>query len=472
MKNSTIIFIVLSIALVLSSCIGPKKIALPKSAVSTLADSIDQKNPVAIANWKSFYKDSILVSLIDTALKSNQDLLVALQKIEVGKAETERAAAQLFPNVSANVAGGMRRFGLYTMDGAGNISTEITPGQIVPIHLPDMLVGFTSSWEADISGKLKNQKKSALTRFLASIDATQFIQVNLIAEIASSYFELIALDNIQLILEQTRARQQSSLNIITEQKNAGRANELAVQQFKAELISIQLSVMENQQRILELENKINFLIGRPQQRIDRNLGELDNTSFSEINVNDPLSYLKNRPDVRAAEKELLATQFDYQIARRALIPNLMISSSFGYQAFNPNYLFITPSSIAYTALGSLVMPLINLRSIKADLKNASASQIQAFHEYNKTVLNALVEINNEKSRLEYLNSATELLKTQNDLLYSSIEISNDLYSAAKANYLEVLFAQQNLLDSQLLQTELKKERKVCEVNLFKALGGG
>ncbi|MGZ8903039.1 MAG: TolC family protein [Methylobacter sp.] len=230
-----------------------------------------QKSTTTIANinWRQYFADAHLVKLLDTAIRNNIDLQTALQRIEISRSSVKLANAALLPRVELVVGGGVQKFGLYTMDGAGNASTEITPGRIVPENLTDIFLGLQSSWEVDIWGKLRNQRKSAVSHYLASIEGTNFVISNLVADVAIFYNELLALDNELDIIRQTIQKQQEAVNVIKIQKEAGRANELAVQQFKAQLLNSQVLEKNALQQITEIENKMNFLLGRYPQPIER-----------------------------------------------------------------------------------------------------------------------------------------------------------------------------------------------------------
>jgi outer membrane protein TolC len=149
----------------------------------------------ATINWRHYFTDTHLLKLIDTALSNNFDLQTALQRIEISRSSVKLANGKLLPQVSFNLGGGVRKFGLYTMDGAGNATTDITPGQLIPVNLPDMYIGLQSSWEIDIWGKLRNQRKSAISNYLASVEGTNFVISTLVADAAIDYNELVALDN-------------------------------------------------------------------------------------------------------------------------------------------------------------------------------------------------------------------------------------------------------------------------------------
>ncbi|MBM4151058.1 MAG: efflux transporter outer membrane subunit [Ignavibacteria bacterium] len=472
-RKIQIIYIVFAL-LIFSGCktlntnltIPEKKIPASFSSAST-----DTTN-IAEINWRQYFADTLLVKLIDTALAGNIDLQMALQRIEAARASVKLANGALLPQVGLNINGGVRKFGLYTMDGAGNITTEITPGQIVPINLPDMYVGLNASWEIDIWGKLRNQSKSAFANYLSSIEGTNFVISNLIADVTISYYELIALDNEQEIIRQTIQKQQEALEVIKLQKETGRANELVVQQFQAQLLNSQALEFETKQQILEQENLINFLLGRYPQAVQRNKEVLFQEMPQQFASGIPSQLLSNRPDIREAEFQVQASKFDLKAAREAFFPNLNITAGLGFQAFNPEFLFTSPASLAYSVLGGLVAPLVNMNALKAQFNTAKASQLSAMYNYQKTILNGYVEVANELSNIENLKKINTLKKQQSDVLIQSVETSTELYKTAKANYLEVLIAQQNSLQTQFELISVNKRQRIATVNIYKALGGG
>jgi multidrug efflux system outer membrane protein len=472
-RKIQIIYIVFAL-LIFSGCktlntdltIPEKKIPSSFSSAST-----DTTN-IAEINWRQYFADTLLVKLIDTALAGNIDLQMALQRIEAARASVKLANGTLLPQVGLNINGGVRKFGLYTMDGAGNISTEITPGQIVPINLPDMYVGLNASWEIDIWGKLRNQRKSTFANYLSSIEGTNFVISNLVADVGIAYYVLIALDNELEIIRQTIQKQQEALEVIKLQKETGRANELAVQQFQAQLLNSQALEFETMQQILEQENLINFLLGRYPQTVQRSKEVLFQEMPQQFASGIPSQLLSNRPDIREAEFQVQASKFDLKSAKAAFFPNLNITAGLGFQAFNPEFLFASPASLAYSVLGGLVAPLVNMNALKAQFNTAKASQLSAMYNYQKTILKGYVEVVNELSSIENLKQMNLLKKQEGDVLVQSVETSTELYKTAKANYLEVLLAQQNSLQTQLELISVNKRKYIATVNIYKALGGG
>ncbi|MCU0318590.1 MAG: TolC family protein [Flavobacteriales bacterium] len=252
-----------ALLLLLGACASPKPTTssdtpVPPATMGRGTDSLD----VTLLDRSTFFTDPLLRALIDTALVRNMDLLLAGQRIELARAGLQRASGQLLPELNAHTTGSMRKFGLYTMDGAGNIITEITPGRFVPIDLPDLHLGLQAAWEVDVWGRLRNMRKAAARRFLATREARHAITTQLVAEVANTYYELVALDRELGILEKTLIQQSSALEAIEEQKRAGRANELGVQQFTAQIGHTRALERGTRQRITETENRMNFLASR------------------------------------------------------------------------------------------------------------------------------------------------------------------------------------------------------------------
>lgn len=438
---------------------------------ATYADRSDTAN-AALLDWRIYFNDPLLVQLIDTALGRNLDLQVALQRVEMARAGARAARGAQLPTGGLNTTAAMRRFGLYTMDGAGNISTEMLPGKIVPIDLPDLYIALQATWEVDIWGRLRNQRKAAVSRLLASREGAHFVMTNVVADVAVAYYELVALDNELAIIRETVVRQAEALNVIERQKEAGRANELAVQQFEAQLLGTQALEKETEQRVVETENLINLLLGRYPQPVPRNAATLATPLPADPAVGMPAHLLRNRPDIRAAEMEVLASRFDLKAARAAFLPNLNITAAYGFQAFDPAFLFENPASIAYQAVGSLITPLINRNALKARFREASAQQLTAMYDYQERILTGHVEVVNELSNLGKLREAGDLRRQRNDVLQASVDVSRELYRNAKAGYIEVLLAQQNALSANLELVDVEKRQRFALVDLYKALGGG
>jgi NodT family efflux transporter outer membrane factor (OMF) lipoprotein len=470
-KNIGIISMLVSI--VYLSCKTPETIVNTdrKKIPQSFEETKDSTNSADIL-WKDFFADKDLIILIDTALKNNFDVLMTLQKIEIARNDLRLTKGAMLPTVNSNFAYLQRKFGYYTMDDAGNRTTEITPGKMVPTNLPDYFIGLQTNWEIDIWGKLRNKKKASFSKYLSSVEGTNLVLTNLVSEIAIAYYELVALDNELDIIRETIKLQQDALEIIKIQKDAGVVNELAVKLFEAEVLNSQGLEFETLQNITENENKLNFLLGRFPQPIVRKKANFTIPIPTQIKVGIPSQLLKNRPDIKQAEYDLLATKFDVRAAKAAFYPSFNITGSLGFQAFNTAFLFTSPQSLAYNLLGSLTAPLLNRSAIKNQFKNAKANQIEAMYSYQKTILNSYVEVSNEISNIKNLERIHDFKTKEVEALIQSIEISNELFKSGRATYFEVLMIQSHSLQSKLELVNTKKRQYNATVNIYKALGGG
>ena len=432
--------------------------------------STDSTNSANI-KWKDFFVDKNLNGLIDIALKNNIELNITLQDIEIARNNVRMRKGMLLPMVTAGATAGIERVGKYTSQGAGDASAEITPGEIVPENLGDLALGLHASWEVDIWKKLRNSKKAAYSKYLSTIEGKNFVVTNLVAEIANSYYELLALDNQLDIIKETIQLQQNALEIVKIQKEAARVTELAVKKFEAEVLNSQSLEFDVIQQIKENENKINFLLGRYPQPIVRDKASFSVILAQQIKSGIPSQLLKNRPDIKQAEFELAATKFDVAVARAEFFPSFGISAGIGFRAFKPEF-FTSPESLFYNFVGDLIAPIINRNGIKAEFNKAKAYQIQAMYEYQKTILNGYVEVSNELSNINNLEKLYDLKNKEVQALNQSVSIANDLFKSTKADYFEVLMTQRDAISSKLELVETKKRQFNAVINVYRALGGG
>ncbi|HTM98029.1 MAG TPA: TolC family protein [Pedobacter sp.] len=462
-----------AIVLTIASCKVPALIQVEEHshAPSAYHTSLDTVNSGSLP-WRTFFTDKNLVSLIDTALKNNQELNITLQEIEIAKNEVRLKQGELMPSVSARLGLGVEKVGRYTSQGAGDASTEISPGKEMPDPLMDYALGAYAHWEVDIWKKLRNSKKAAITRYLATVEGKNFVLSNLISEIANSYYELQALDSELDLVKQNITLQKNALELVKVQKDASRVTELAVQKFSAEVLNSQSLEFDIQQNIKETENKINLLLGRYPQEIPRNEKSFITMEPAMVNAGIPSQLLVNRPDVKQAELALSAAKLDVKVARAQFYPSLGISAGLGLQAFKPSYLVKFPESMLYSLAGDLTAPLINRNAIKAEFSTANAKQLQALYNYERTLINAYLEVSIQLSKAANLAKKYSFKAQQVDALTKSISIANDLFKSARADYFEVLMTQRDALDSKLELIETKKEQLITTTSIYRNLGGG
>jgi multidrug efflux system outer membrane protein len=463
----------LAISLAAAGCKIPE-ITQPVDTRSMPESFNSSKDTINVANlsWRNFFTDNNLVSLIDTALKNNQELASTLQEIQIAKNEIAFRTRDLSPTVGARVGAGIEKVGRYTSQGAGDATTEIAPGKEFPDPLPDYAASLYANWEVDIWKKLHNAKKAAVTRYLASVEGKNFVLTNLIAEVANSYYELLALDNQLAIVKQNIKLQENALEIVKVQKEATRVTELAVQKFKAEVLNSKGLEFDILQQTKETENRLNLLLGRYPQEIVRDRNNFIALAPSAITTGIPSQLLANRPDIKQAELELAAAKLDVKVARAEFYPSFGISAALGFQAFKPSYLVKLPESMLYSLAGDLAGPLVNRKGIKAEFYNANLRQLQSMYNYQRIILNAYLEVSTQLSNIDNLQKSYALKSQEVDALTKSIDISNDLFKSSRADYLEVLMTQRDALSSKLELIETKKKQLNAVTSIYQNLGGG
>ena len=459
---------------VLQSCVPTRtireeKVDLPDTyANSTATDTLN----TAQIKWKPFFDDVNLASLIDTALVHNQELNIMLQQVDMAQNEIKARKGEYLPFLGIQAAAEVEKVGRYTSQGANDANTEIKDGKEFPEPLTNYKVGAFATWELDVWKKLRNSKKAAAMEYLSSVEGKNFMVTNLIAEIANSYYELQALDSKLSILKQNLALQNNGLRTIRLQKEAAKATELGVQRLEAEVFKNTGELYAVQQEIVETENKINFLVGRMPQTVVRNSDTFIEKKMDSISAGIPSQLLTNRPDIRQAEYELQAAKLNTKVARANFYPSFTLRAGLGLESFNLKYISETPASVLYGFAGDMVAPLINRNAIKATYYNANDKQLQAIFEYEKTILNAHIEVLNGMSKIANLAKSYDQKEHQVVALTNSIEITNKLFLSARADYMEVLLTQRDALESKLQLVETKKEQLSARVNLYKSLGGG
>lgn len=449
-------------------------VAPPKPLPATYEGAGDSLN-VAALPVSNFFSDAFLVQLIDTAMQANPDVLSALQRIEAANASLRYNGLQLQPAITLNAEAGLERYGDYTMNGVGNYDTNLSPNingdQRIPNPTPNYFLGFRSSWEVDLWGKLRSRKKAALNRFLASQSGLKLVTTALTADIATNYYQLLALDNELKIIRKNIVLQSNALEIVRVQKLGARATELAVQQFLAQLRRTQALEYQTLQQITETENQLNVLTGRFIQPVyrDTSINTLKLPTVLKAGV--PSQLLLNRPDIRQAEFELQAMNADIKAARAAFFPSLTLSPYVGYNAFASSLLF-SPGSFTYGLLGGITAPIFNRRRIKADYDRTVAEGRQALYSYQKTVLTGFQEVMNSLKSIENCNQMYTRKQQEVQALNNAVSVANDLYLVGRANYLEVITAQRNVLDAELELANTKRNIFIGAINLYRAVGGG
>lgn len=458
-----------------AGCVPSLKGNTPKEPNKKLPASFTQANadsaPPAAAQaaqetWSRLFGSPELRALIGGALKNNRELNMQLQEIIVAQNEVTARQGEYLPKLNAGVGVGVEKVGHDTSQGRADEATG------VPEHLGNFAFGLSGSWEIDVWRKLRDAAKAAGFRYMASVEAKNFMITQIVAEIARSYYELVALDNQLGILRRNVEIQQNALEVVKVQKEAARVTELAVQRFEAEVLKNRSRLYDIEQERIHAENRINFLVGRYPQPVNRRAEELDAPLPDGLLSGLATSLLENRPDVRQAELELEAAKLDVKVAKTQFYPSPSIDAGVGYRSFNLAHLVTTPESLGYGLAGSLTAPLLNRAGITAQYRSANAKQIQAVFNYEKTLLQAFTDVANQLGTIGNLQKSYDLQSKQVDTLARSVEISGVLFQSARADYMEVLLTRRDSLEAQMERIETRKRQLVAVVSLYQALGGG
>lgn len=419
-----------------------------------------------------FFNDPILLSLIDKALVGNRELKILNEEVQIARNEVLARRGAYLPFVTFGAGAGLDKHSLFTPLGAVEENLEYLPGKNFPTPLPDFLLGFNYMWELDIWRAMRNARDAAAQRYVAAIERRNYFVTRMVAEVAENYYRLMALDQRLDTLDKTITLQEQSLELAQAKKAAGRGTELAVQRFQAEVRKNQSQKLIVRQQIVVAENRINILLNRFPQPVERTSAGFFEQNIHALCVGVPAQLLQYRPDIRQAERELAAAGLDVRVARARFFPRLSITGRVGYEAFNPKYLFNTPDALVYSVAGDLVAPLINRKAIQAEYLSANARQLESIYNYQRVVLNAFTEVVNRVSMVENYSRSLEIRQQQLEALVASVDAASKLFESARAEYVEVLLAQRDFMDARMDLIETKQEQLAAIVNAYQALGGG
>lgn len=445
---------------------GAARAARTETPSTFAAGGEDSRASSATVDWHAFFNDAHLVALIETALTNNQELNITIQETLIANNEVMARRGEYLPSLSAGVGAGVDRVGRFTSQGQADEANSVAP------NLQSYQLGLFASWEVDVWGRLRNNASAANYRFLATIEGRNFVVTRLVAEIATKYYELLALDRRLAIVRGSIALQQSALEAVRLQQQAARVTMLAVRRFEAQLQGFQSKQFELEQRIAETENELNFLCGRFSQRVPRSTADFLSIEPPAVRTGVPGQLLENHPDVRRAELELRAAALDVDVARARFYPSLRLEAGIGYQSFDITRLLNTPDSIFYSLFAGVMAPLLNRSGITAEYFSANSRQMQAVLRYERSILSAYLDVNTALNRLRNVTRAYALRAQQVARLTEAVDISNLLFNSAHADYLEVLTTRRDSLEAQLDLVETKLQQLDAAVTLYRALGGG
>jgi len=418
-----------------------------------------------------FYNDPVLVGLICQAVANNRELKGLEEDVEVARAVVMSSRGAFLPLVGVRGSAGWDRHSVFTPVGAAEEQLEYRPGKHFPKTPGDFLLGLDFLVPIDLWRALRNSRDAAVQRYLAAIERRNDFVTRMVADVADNYFRLMALDQRLATLNQIIALQQQSLEAVEKLLKAGRETTLSVRRFEAEVRGNESEKLLVRQDIVETENRINFLLGRLPQPVERNSAGFLDLTLHPLCAGVPAQLLLNRPDIRQAERELEAAGLDVKVARAQFFPKVAITGTVGYQAFNPKYLF-NPDALIFNAVGELTAPLLNKAAIRADYLVANARQLQSVYNYQSVILNAVIEVVNRLSGVQNYSQSIEIKRQQLKALEAAVVDAGKLFQATRIQYIDVLTSQRDLLQAKTLLIDVKRQQLSAIVNVYQALGGG
>lgn len=454
----------------ISACNVSKNIKAPatelpvsyRNNAGTTADT----NTIADIPWKTFFSDTSLLALIDQAMGKNFDMQIALKNIEAAGLLYRQVKWNYIPEVRVQLGAGSNRPSDNSLNG---ISTSKFLGTT---HIEDFTAAAGLSWEADIWGKIRNQKKSALAAYLQTEEARKVIQTNIVTNVARGFYNLAMLDAQMAVANSNLALNDSTLRMIKLQFDAGQVSSLAVEQANAQKLVAEQLIPKLEQNIIMQENALSILAGSLPDHIRRKVRAEYSLPPASLPAGVPTSLLSRRPDVRTAEFALSIANARVGITKAGMYPSLSITASGGVNSFKASNWFTIPASVFGQAAGNLLQPLLNKKLLRTQYKVAKIEREKTVLQFRQTVLSAVGEVSDALVKLEKLSQQQEIATRRVNTLQQATKNAGMLFESGMANYLEVITAQSNVLQSELEIAAIHRDQLIAAVDLYRSLGGG
>jgi multidrug efflux system outer membrane protein len=448
-----------------SSCMARKEYERPKNVVDEKLFRTDMlpsdSTSMADVSWKEIFTDPILQGHISKALENNLDIRIALQSITSAEAYLKQSKAAYEPTLTVGPG--------YTFQTQSlNTQTGKLFGDRRYINQLDITASI--GWEADIWGKLKAQEKAQLATYLGTVAAHKAVKSDLVASVASAYYQLLTYDAQKRIIAETIAVREKNLETTKALKASGTLTEVAVQQSEALVFNAKSLLIDTDTQIQLLENTMSLLMGVPSNSIARSTLESQNIPI-DLKLGYPAQLLANRPDVMRAEYNLMNAFELTNAAKAQFYPTLKLTGSGGIQSLDIDHLFSVNSLFA-SVVGGLAQPILNKRAIKTNYDVSLANQETAYLNFRKTVLTAGKEVSDAIRVFSVQDSYIDLKRKELDAYKKSVDYSQELVNYGMANYLEVLNASVNSLNAELNISNAEYSKMKAGIDLYQALGGG
>lgn len=454
----------------LGACNVSKNIETPNPELPVTfwnASATTDSNSVADISWKKFFTDVTLQKLINKAIVKNYDMQIAVQNIEASQLLLKQVKWNYVPEVNLNVTASSTR-------SSDNSVTKLSLSQYSAgtNHIEDYSANLAVSWEADVWGKIRNQNKSALAAYLQTEEAKKAIQTNIVADVSQGYYNLLMLDDQLAIAKKNVALNDSTLRIIKLQFDAGQVTSLAIEQAQAQQLVAAGLIPQFEQDINLQENALQILTGELPGKVERN-SNLNGISFNEnLSAGIPSSLLNRRPDVRSKELALTIANANVGIQKSEMYPALRITADGGINSFKASNWFNIPASLFGIVSASVIQPLLNHKVLKTNYEVAKVDREITVIQFRQSVLVAVGEVSDALVKIDKLKLQQDIAVNRVQTLQQATANSRLLFQNGMANYLEVITAQSNVLQSELELASLRRAQLNSVSELYRALGGG
>lgn len=455
--------ILISIAfLSLQSCFVAKDYTRPETDIESQKFRTDQlpQDSLSMAeiSWKEIFTDPILQNYIEEGLNNNMDIRIALQQITIAEAYLKQGKAGYFPTLNGTARATHQEFSASSQYAGVTSSAN------------QFEVSGGLSWEADIWGKIRSNKRASAASYLQTVAAHQAVKSRLVANIAATYYQLLAIDEQIRVTEETIETRSKGLETTIALKDAGIVTEVGVKQTEAQLYTAQAILIDLKTQSRLMENTLSILLGSNPHEINRSTLEQQHIDIP-LETGVPSQLLSNRPDVMAAEYNMVNAFELTNVARSNFYPSLTINASGGFQSLELDKLFNVNSLFA-SVVGGLAQPIFNGRKIRTQYEVSQAQQEQALLQFKYTLLIAGKEVSDAMYSIEAASEKISIKKQENEAYNLATDYSQELLDNGLANYLEVLTAQERALSSNLDLVAARNNRLQAIVDLYEALGGG
>ena len=432
--------------------------------------------PIATINWEEFFQDSMLNSLIDSALAGNFDMQKTAKQIEIANESYLQSKANFLPSLNSNPARFAREYNSGNFNNYGSNRSRRNHPDGVPktLYTENLVyaVSLQTSWEIDIWGKLRWQKEAAQAKYMQTQEFRKAVQTALVSEIASTYFNILMLKSQLTVAQRNYEFSQNTLRIVELQYDAGENTSLAIQQTKSQMLRAKALIPQLEKAYTIQENRLNNLLGKAPGALEFT-ALLDQLALDhEYTTGVPFELIQNRPDVAASEYELIATNAQVGVTQAMKYPSLTISAGAGLNSMAFGSVF-DPLGSGFALLnGALFQPIFQNRKLKTNHRIAIKQREIAELDFRDKVNTAVMEVSSALVNMEKLQEEYEIAQERMRTTTKGMTDAFLLFESGFANYLEIINAQEDALQNQLEVVQLKMQLALAKVELYRSLGGG